>query len=81
MLYEKFNLKEIFWKVSHETQAKHCEIFETRSFGEERVKSFQKQGDYSHSRGHGKKQTKMGRFPCRLERDKGSVKYFDGMVC
>ena len=45
------------------------------------MKSFQKQGDYSHSRGHGKKQTKMGRFPCRLERDKGSVKYFDVMVC
>ena len=31
----------------------YCELFETRSFGGERLKFFQKQGDYSHSRGDG----------------------------
>ena len=30
-------------------------IFETRSFEEEHLKNFQKQGDYAHSQGDGEK--------------------------
>ena len=54
---EKLCLKEIYRKGSHKTHNKYeyCKIFETGSFGEERLKNFQKQGDYSHSRGDGKK--------------------------
>ena len=47
----KRNLRK---KQSQNTkQVEHCELFEMRSFGGERLKFFQKQGDYSHSRGDG----------------------------
>ena len=32
----------------------YCELFETKSFSGERLKFFQKQGDYSRSWGDGK---------------------------
>ena len=82
MLDKKLLLKEIFWKGSHKTQRKeeYCEIFETRSFGEERLKNFQKQGDYSHSWADRKKWTKMGGSPCWMERDGRSAEYFDAIV-
>ena len=50
----KGNLKEIKNKKKHSQstkQVEYCELFETRSFCGERLKFFQRQGDYSHSRG------------------------------
>ena len=67
--------KKIFLKTITKTkQVEYCELFETRSFGEESLKFFQKQGDYSHSRGDAENWTKMGRSPGRMERDSRSVK-------
>ena len=79
---KKLLLKEIEKKQSQNTkQVEYCELLETRSFGGERLKVFQKQGDYSHSQGHGENQTKMERSPRRMERDGWSVKQFDAMFC
>ena len=67
---KKLFLKEIKKRNSHKTQSK----WSIASFGEERLKFFQKQGDYSHSRGEGENWTKIGRSPRRMERDNRSVK-------
>ena len=51
---KKLILKFFKKKQSQKTkQVEYCELFETRSFGGERLKFFQKQGDYSYSRGNG----------------------------
>ena len=36
--------------VKNTKQVEQCELFETKSFGGQRLKIFQKQGDYLHSR-------------------------------
>ena len=48
-------LKEYLKKKQSQNtkQVEYCELFETRSFIRERLKFFQKQGDYSHLRGDG----------------------------
>ena len=74
---KKLLLKENFRINSHKTQSKN--IWDNKFCGE-RLKKFQKQGDYSHPRGHGEKWTKMGRSPRRMERDGRSAEYFDAMV-
>ena len=67
---KKFLLKEIWKKQSHSTkQVEYCELFETTS-----LNFFQKQGDYSYSRGDGGNWTKMGRFSRQMEKDGRSVK-------
>ena len=50
---KKLLLKEIFLKKQSQNTKpeEYCELFETRSSGGERLKFFQKQGRYSHSRG------------------------------
>ena len=57
--------QEFFLNKQSKTQieSKNCEILKTRSSGGERLKNFQKQGDYSHSRGGEEKWAKMGRSP------------------
>ena len=57
--------QEFFLNKQSKTQieSRNCEILKTRSFGGERLKNFQKQGDYSHSRGGEEKWAKMGRSP------------------
>ena len=63
------------WKQSQNTkQVDYSELFKTRSFSEERLKVFQKQGDYSHSRGDGENWNKIGKSPRRMERDGRSEK-------
>ena len=48
---KKLLLKELKKIQSQNTkQVEYCELFETGRFGGERLKFFQKQGDYSHSR-------------------------------
>ena len=50
---KKIILKEIKKKKQSQNtkQVEHCELFETKSFGGERLKIFQKRGDYVHSQG------------------------------
>ena len=51
---KKLLLKEIKKEQSQNTkQVEYCELFETRSFGGERLKFFQKQRHYLHSQGDG----------------------------
>ena len=61
---EKLLLKEIKKKQSQDTkQVDYYELFETRSFGGERLKCFQKHGDYPHSRGDRSIEPKWGDLP------------------
>ena len=52
---KKLLLKEVKKKktVIKHKQVEYCELFEMRSFSGERLKFFQKQGDYLQSRGDG----------------------------
>ena len=73
---KKLLLKEIKKKKQSQNtkEVEYCELSETRSVGGKHLKVFQKQGDYSYSRGDEENQTKMGRSPRRMERDGRSVK-------
>ena len=61
MLYsmsdKKLLLEELKKKQKQQSQntkeVEYCKLFETRSFSEEHLKFFQKQGDYSHLPGDG----------------------------
>ena len=73
---KKLLLKEIFKKKQSQNtkQVEYWKLFETKSFCRERLKCFQKQGDYSHSWGDGENCSKMRRSPRQMERDGKSVK-------
>ena len=84
ILYSMSDKKTSFkrnWKKNKKNtkQVKFCGLCETRSFSKERLKFFQKQGGYSHSRGGGENWTKMGRSLRWVERDNRPVKKFDAM--